>query len=141
MVLYSLTKFGIFQSCTNHQWLRRFDKGFWQTWKQIYRKLRYGEKNFGTLQTFSLFPGRMVLYSPTKFAFFNLLPIFSHSEDSSLALGRLQHKFVGNSIIKRSSYKSLKVSLPSSKKIVSYFSRKFYIFELPTNIQALKTFH
>ena len=44
IVLYSLTKLGNFQRWTNIPWLRRFTIGFWETSKQIYRKLQYLEK-------------------------------------------------------------------------------------------------
>ena len=40
MVLYSSTKFGILKPWTNVPWIRRFDLGFWQNSKQIYRKLQ-----------------------------------------------------------------------------------------------------
>ena len=39
IALCSLTKFCVFESCTNIQSFRRFDIGFWQTLKQVYRKL------------------------------------------------------------------------------------------------------
>ena len=41
MVLHSSTKCGIFKPCTNVQSHRIFDLDFWQTSKQIYRKLQY----------------------------------------------------------------------------------------------------
>ena len=44
MVLYSSTKFGILKPWTIISNLVRFDLGFWQASKQIYRKLKYREK-------------------------------------------------------------------------------------------------
>ena len=67
MVLYSLTKFSIIKSWTNTPWLRRFDLGFWQTSKQIYRKLQYTQKVFREFQDLPRFPRKMILYPSTKF--------------------------------------------------------------------------
>ena len=67
MILYSLTKFGIIKPWTNIPWLRRFDLGFWQTSKQIYRKLQYVEKVFREFQGLPRFPRKIVLYSSTIF--------------------------------------------------------------------------
>ena len=60
MVLYSLTRFGIIKAWSNIPWLRRFDLGFFQTSKQIYRKLQYSEKVFGKFQLLSRFPRKTV---------------------------------------------------------------------------------
>ena len=67
MVLYWSTKVGIIKPWTNIQSIRRFDLGFWQTSKQICRKLQYKEKVFGEFQSFPHFPRKMVLYLLTKF--------------------------------------------------------------------------
>ena len=67
MVLYWSTKVGIIKPWTNIQSLRTFDLGFWQTSKQICRKLQYKEKVFGEFQSFPHFPRKMVLYLLTKF--------------------------------------------------------------------------
>ena len=67
MVFYSSTKFGIMKPWTNIPWLRIFDWGFWQTSKQIFRKLQYRKKVFEELQGFLRFPWKMVLSSLTKF--------------------------------------------------------------------------
>ena len=56
MVLYLSTKFGILKPGSNIQSLRRFKLGFWQTSKQIYRKLQYKEKVFEESQGLSRFP-------------------------------------------------------------------------------------
>ena len=67
MVLYSSTKFGILKPLTiisNHI---RFDLGFCQASKQIYRKLEYSEKVLEEFQRFLRFPRKMVFYSSTNF--------------------------------------------------------------------------
>ena len=66
-VLYSLTKFGIRKARSIIASLRRFDLRFFQTSKQIYRKLQNTEKVFGRLQRLSRFPSKMNLYLPSKF--------------------------------------------------------------------------
>ena len=70
MVLYSFNKFGIFRSWTNIQWLWKFDLGFWQTSKLVYRKLKNSEKVFWRFQSLHPFPRKMVLYLWTKFCIF-----------------------------------------------------------------------
>ena len=67
MVLYSSTKLGIIKLSATTQSLRRFDCGFWQTSKQIYRKLQYKEKVSRDFQGLPRFGGEMNLYSSTKF--------------------------------------------------------------------------
>ena len=78
MVLYSSTKFGIFKFFTiisNHI---RFDWGFWQASKQIYRKLEYRKKVLEEFQRLPRFARKMVLYSSTKFGIFKPLTIISN---------------------------------------------------------------
>ena len=67
IVLYSSTKFGVLKPWTNIPCPSRFNLGFWQTTKQIYRKLQYKEKVFEELQGLSRFPRKTVLYLLTKF--------------------------------------------------------------------------
>ena len=67
MVLYSSTKFGTLKPWTNIPWSRRFDLGFWQTSKLVYRKLQYKQKVLREFEALPRFPRKMVLYSPTKF--------------------------------------------------------------------------
>ena len=47
--------------------LIRFDLGFWQTPKQIYRKLKHKEKRLGEFQSLPRFLRKMILYSRSKF--------------------------------------------------------------------------
>ena len=67
MVLYSSTKFGILKPWTIISKLIRFDLGFWQSSKQVYRKCKYREKVLEEFQRFPRFFRKMVLYSSTKF--------------------------------------------------------------------------
>ena len=67
MVSHSSTEFPIIKPWRNIPLPRKFHLGFWQTWKQIYMKLKYRENAFGEFQDFSHSPRKMVLYSLTKF--------------------------------------------------------------------------
>ena len=66
IVLYSSTKFGILKPWTIISNLIIFDLGFWQTSKQIYRKLKYRQV-LEKFQRLSRFPRKIVLYSWTNF--------------------------------------------------------------------------
>ena len=69
MVLYSSTNFRILKPWAIISNLIRFDLGFWQASKQIYRKLEYSEKVLEEFQRLLGFPRKMLLYSSTNFAF------------------------------------------------------------------------
>ena len=56
MVLYLSTKFGIIKPWTNILWNWSFDLGFSETSKQVYRKLQYREKVFGSFKICLAFP-------------------------------------------------------------------------------------
>ena len=73
IVLYLLTKLGIIKTWTNIQLPSRFNLGFWQTSKQIYRKLQYKQKVFEEFQALPCFPRKIVLYSSTNFGNLKLL--------------------------------------------------------------------
>ena len=78
MVLYSSTKFGILKPLTiisNHV---RFDLGFFQALKQIYRKLKYRENNLAEFQCLPRFPRKMILYSSFNFQILKPLAIISY---------------------------------------------------------------
>ena len=75
MILYSSTKFRILKPATNIWSLKRFDSGFLQTLKQIYRELQYREKVFGEFHTLPRFSRKMILYSSTKFVILKHWPI------------------------------------------------------------------
>ena len=61
------TKFGILKPWTNIAWLKRFDYGFWQTSKEIYRKLEYKEKAFVEFLNLPRFPRKKILHTLIKF--------------------------------------------------------------------------
>ena len=67
IVLYLLTKFSNFYRLTNIECHRRFNLGYWETSKQIFKKLQYSEKLFGKVQGLPCFTRKIVLYSSTKF--------------------------------------------------------------------------
>ena len=75
MFLYSSTKFGILKPWFIISKPIRFDLGFWQTSKQIYRKLKYWEKVFQKFQRLHHFLRKLVLYLSTKFSILRLSTI------------------------------------------------------------------
>ena len=78
MVLYSSTKFGILKPWTIISNLIRFDLGFWQASKQIYRKFEYSEKVLEEFQRLLRFPRKMLLYSSTNFCILKPWAIISN---------------------------------------------------------------
>ena len=78
MVLYSPTKFGILKHLTIISNQIRFDLGFFQASKQIYRKLEYREKVLEEFQRLPRFPRKMVLYSSTNFCILKPWAIISN---------------------------------------------------------------
>ena len=65
--LYLLTTFGIIRPWNNIPELKEFDLGFWQTSKQIYKKLQCKENVFGKFQNLPCLFRKMVLNSSTRF--------------------------------------------------------------------------
>ena len=78
MVLYSSTNFRILKPWVIISNLIRFDLGFWQSSKQIYRKLEYSEKILEEFQRLPCFPRKMILYSSIKFDILKPLSITSN---------------------------------------------------------------
>ena len=115
--MYSSTKFGILKSWANIQSLRTFDLGFWETSKQIYRKLQYRVKTLKSSRVFLTFLEKWFCLRWPNLAFKNLEPIFYDSEDSIYAFDRLQHKFIRNSDLSKKFFKSLKVCLAFPEKL------------------------
>ena len=163
MVLYSSTKFGILKSWTNIPKLIRFDFSFWQSSKQIYRKLVCREKVFGEFQRLSRFPRKMVLYSSTEFGILkswtNIPKLirfdFSFWQTSKQiyrklvyrenvfgegkGIGRLTDCQTSKQIYKKLKYKDklfreFQCLLRFPRKVVLYSSTKFYILKTWTNI-------
>ena len=71
MVFYSSSIFCILKLFTNIQSHRRLNLGFWETSKQVYRKLQHGEKIFAKFQSQPCLPRKMVLCSLSKFGIRN----------------------------------------------------------------------
>ena len=67
IVLHSSTNFHILNPWAIISNLIRFDLGFWQASKLLYRKLKYREKVLEGFQRLPRFPRKMVLYSSTSF--------------------------------------------------------------------------
>ena len=84
MVLYFLAKFGIKKIGTNIPWLRRFDLGFLQSSKLIFRKLQYTKKEDlvpGKFQSLLRFPRKWLCIRWPNFAFLILLSTLYPTED------------------------------------------------------------
>ena len=77
MVLYLSTKFGILKPWTIISRLIRFDWGFSQTSKQVYRKLQYRENVLEEFEHLPCFFKKMVLYSSNKFGILKPWTIYS----------------------------------------------------------------
>ena len=75
IALYSSTKFGILKPWTIISKLIKIDLGFWETSKQIHRRLKYKQKVLEEFQRLPYFPRKMVLYSSTKFGILKLWTI------------------------------------------------------------------
>ena len=67
IVFFSSTNFCILKPCATISNLIRFDLGFWQALKPIYRKLKDGEKVLEEFQRLRLFPRKIILYSSNIF--------------------------------------------------------------------------
>ena len=78
MDLYSWTNFCILKPSEIISNLIRFDLGFWQDSKPIYRKLEYTEKALEEFQHLRHFFRKMVLYSSTKFCILRPWAIISN---------------------------------------------------------------
>ena len=69
MVLYSSTKFGILKPWTIISNLIRFDLGFWQASKQIYRKFEYRKRFWKSFNVCLAFPEKWFCIRQPIFAF------------------------------------------------------------------------
>ena len=70
----------------------------------------------GSFNVCLAFPEKWFCIRRANFAFFNLLPIFNHTEDSIQGFGRLQNKFTENSNMERKYLNSFKASLTFPEK-------------------------
>ena len=78
MVFYSSINFHILKPWAIISNVIKFDLGFWQDSKQIYRRHKHSEKLFEDFQRLPRFPREMGLYSSTKFGISKLLTIISN---------------------------------------------------------------
>ena len=118
----------------NIQSLRRLDLCFWQTSKQIYGKLQYGEEVFGGFQGLLCFPRKMALYLLTRFGILKLWTNILWL--TRFDLGYLQTSKQNNSKLQYSKKVFGKFQDLSrfSRKMVLYLSTKFGIIKPWTNI-------
>ena len=78
ILFYSSTNFRILNPWGIISNLIRFDLGFWQDSKQLYRKLKNMVKALKEFQRFPRFPRKTVFYSSTKFCILNPWAIISN---------------------------------------------------------------
>ena len=127
---------------TNIPWPKIFDLGFWQTSKQIYRKLQYREKVFGEFQALPRFPRKMVLRHFLRKVVMYLLRkfcIFKHCTIIEL-FRRFDLRFWNNlkQIYRKFQYegKCSRFCLVF-RKMALYLLTKLFIFEPCTNTRSL----
>ena len=120
MVLYSSTKFDILKPWTIISNFIRFDLGFWQASKQIYRKLKYREKVLEEFQRLPRFPRKMVLYSSTNFCILKPWAIISNLIRFDWVLWEISKPF----------YSNLKYTENTSEEFqrLSRFHRKMFFY-------------
>ena len=141
IVWYSSTKFGVLKPWTNIPCPSRFNLGFWQTSKQIYRKLQYRKKVFGEFQDLPGFTRKMVFYSSTKFGI--LKPWTNIPSPRRFDLGFWQ---TSKQIYRQLQYKEkvleeFEGSSGFPRKIILYSLTKFGIIKPSTNIVWLRRFN
>ena len=126
---------------TNIQSFKRLDLVFWQTPKQVYRKLQCNEKVFGEFYALPHFPKEMVLYSSTKFDI--LKPWTNISWPRRFYLRFLQ---TSKQVYRKLQYREnvfgeFQALLRFPTKMVSYLLTKLSILKPWTNIQSLRRFN
>ena len=129
MVLYSSTKFGILKPWTIFSKLKRFHLGFWQTSKQIYRKLKYREKVLEEFQRLSHFSRKMVLYSSNKFGILKPWTIVSKLIRFHLWFWQTSKQIYRKLIDREKVLKEFQYLPRFSGEMVLYWSTKFGILE------------
>ena len=140
MVLYSSTKFGIFKFFTiisNHI---RFDWGFWQASKQIYRKLEYRKKVLEEFQRLPRFARKMVLYSSTKFGIFKPLTIISNHIRIDIGFFQASKQTYRKLKYRENNLEKFQCFPRCPRKMVLYSSTKFGILKPLTIISNLIRF-
>ena len=140
IVMYSSTKFGILKSWTNIQLLRTFDLVFWETWKQIYRKLQYRVKDFEEFQGLSDFPRKMVLYSLTKFGIQKPWTNILWLRRSNLSFWQTSIQIYRNLQYQQRAFQEFEGLSRFPRRNVLYSPTKFGILKPWANIQSLRRF-
>ena len=140
MVLYSSTKFDILKPLTIISNLIRFDLGFWQVSKPIYRTLTYKEKLLEEFQRSSRFPRKMVLHSSTKFGILKPLTIISNLIRFDLGFWQASKPIYSKLKYREKNLEEFQRLARFPRKMVLYSSTKFGILKPWTNIPKLKRF-
>ena len=140
MVSYSSTKFVILKPLTNFSNLIRFDLGFCQPSKQIYRKLKYREKVLEEFQRLPPLPRKMVLYSSTKFVILKPLTIVSNLIRFDLGFCQPSKQIYRKLIYSENVFDEFQRLLRFPRKMILYWSTKFGILRSWTIISKLIRF-
>ena len=134
IVWYSSTKFGVLKPWTNIPCPSRFNLGFWQTSKQIYRKLQYKEKAFEELQGLSRFPRKMVLYLLTKFGILKYTANILRPRIINLGFWQTSKQIYRKLQYKEKAFEELQGLSRFPRKMVLYLLTKFGILKYTANI-------
>ena len=140
MVLYSSTNFRILKPWTIISNLIRFDLGFWQASKQIYRKLKYRENNLEEFQRLPRFPRKMVLYSSTNFCILKPWAIISNLIRFHLGFWQGSKPFCRKFIYREKVLEEFQRLPRFPRKIVLYLSSNFCILKHSAIISNLIIF-
>ena len=126
-VQYSSTKFDILKHLTIVSNLIRFDLGFCQPSKQIYRKLGYSEKVLEEFQRLPRIPRKMVLYSSTKFVILKHLTIVSNRIRFDLGFCQPSKQIDRKLVYSEKVLDEFQRLLRFPRKMILYWSTKFGI--------------
>ena len=129
VVLYSSTNFRILKPSTIISNLIRFDLGFWQASKQIYRKFKYREKVLGEFQHLLRFPRKMVLYSSTNFCILSPGAIISNCRIFDWGFWQASKPFYRKLKYRENDFETFQRLPCFPRKMVLYSSIKFGILK------------
>ena len=129
MVLYSSTNIPILKPWDIISNIIRFDLGFWQTSKQIDRKLKYRENNLGEFQRLPPFPKKLVLYSSTKFGILKPSTIIRNLIRFDLGFSQPSKQIYRKLKYKKNIFKEFQGLPRSPKEMVLYSSTKLGILK------------
>ena len=129
MVLCSSAKFGILMPLTIISNIIRFDLGFWQTSKQIYRELKYMENKLDEFQRLPRFPRKLVLYSSTKFGILKTWTIITNLKRFDLGFWQTSKQIYMKLKYEENNFEEFQRLPRSPKQMVLYLSTKFGILK------------